>query len=75
MVTEMMMSVQMIPVGLEMEATDEERAVGMMNGEEIVVLLKEAEVLMVEVQGGGWDVLVPLRQREKGEDVLARQML
>jgi len=75
MVTEMMMSVQMIPVGLEMEATDEERAVGMMNGEEIVVLLKEAEVLMVEVQGGGWDVLVPLRQREKGEGVLARQML
>jgi len=75
MVTEMMMSVQMIPVGPGMEVTDEERAVGPMNGEEVVVLLKEAEVPMVEVQGGGWDVLVPLRQREKGEDVLARQML
>jgi len=53
MVTEMMMSVQMIPVGPGMEVTDEERAVGPMNGEEIVVLLKEAEVPMVEVQGGG----------------------
>jgi len=73
MVTEMMMSVQMIPVGPGMEVTDEERAVGPMYGEEIVVLLKEAEVPMVEVQGGGWDVLV--HQREKGEDMLARQML
>jgi len=73
--TEMMMSVQVIPVGPGMGATDEERAVEPMNGEEIVVLLKEVEVPMVEVQGEGWDVLVPLHQRGEGEDVLARQML
>jgi len=52
MVAEMMMSVQVVPVGPGMEVTDKERAVELMNGVEIVVLLKKVEVLMVEVQGG-----------------------
>jgi len=53
MVTEMMMSAPVIPVGPGMEVTDEERTVELVNGEGIVVLLKEVEMPIVKVQGGG----------------------
>jgi len=65
-----MISAQVIPVipGIvgvmviigEVAEVDEEQAVEVMNEEDVVAVLEEVEALVVDVVGGGQEVLVPL---------------
>lgn len=49
----------MVTIG-EVAEVDEEQAVEVMNEEDVVAVLEEVEALVVDVVGGGQEVLVPL---------------